>query len=138
MAYLKATFIYFLIPVLFYPIYFIVANSVDSLVGNQQFMNWLQFESKTLLIKTILSDWVAALPIMFGLYYFMIVPVKLLAAKLNFKHPLIIALACVLLICVLSVILGFRNLGLITNGLSVFMFVLFYIASLKLSTKLLS
>lgn len=137
MSYLRLPLIYVLIPALFYPLYFLIVNIIDSLLGEQQLINWLQFESHQLLLTTFLYDWLNALPVMFGIFYIIVLPTKYLMSKSHLKNSLSLALICAGIAYLLSFMIGFRNLALLANSLSVFSFVIFYTSSHKMAARYL-
>ena len=135
MVYTKTIVKYVLVPALFYPIYFIIANFIDSLFGNQHLIVWMQFESPSLLLNTFFKDWFSSLPTMFGIFYLLILPAIFLNTKFGFNRVLTRMIIPAALMCLFSYILGFGYLGIITNSLSVFMFVLFYLTTQKIWVK---
>ena len=122
MSYLKTTLIYAVAPALFYPIYFLIANIIDTILGEQLLLNWWQFDSRTTLFEIFLHDWLQSLPVMFGIFYLLILPVRYLLSRFNSHHLLTSAIICTILFCALSYLLGFRNQSLIVNSLSVLVF----------------
>ena len=120
-------FLYYIcLPVLFYPVYFLVANSIDSLLGDQQLVNWLYFDSRLVLLKTFFKDWLSSLPVMYMIFYLLIIPIELLSRKIfNTSMPLVY-IASLAIITGGSYIAGFRGHGLIINAFTVFFIITLY------------
>lgn len=132
MPYFKLLFVYIIIPILIFPIYFVVANAVDSLFGSHNIINWLAFDSRTLLVKTFLNDWLEAFPVMFGIFYLIILPVNYFIRRISNWQITISAACCMGIIVLLSFLFGFRDAELIVHGITIFLLVELYIITGKL------
>ena len=117
---MKYLLYYICLPVLFYPTYFVVANTVDSIVGDQQLINWLYFDSRSVLLKTFFKDWLSALPKMFITFYLVILPIKFLSKKVFNSSRLAVYFSSLAIVIGGSYLLGFRELGLVINALAIF------------------
>ena len=133
---LRIVSVYVIVPALFYPVYFVVANIIDSLFGNQQLINWLEFDSHMLLLKTFFNDWLDAIPIMFLIFYILVIPVKILLSIMPLKKGITLthAIICAGILGLTSLFVEFGTLGVITNSISALFFVLLYQMTL-ISTK---
>ena len=131
MAYINFLFLYIIVPLLFYPSYFIVANMIDMIFGEQILMTWFEFMPFTLLFDTFFKDWLNSLLIMFCIFYLLILPTYLFTKWIKIDSFIINALIAVILVLILSLMLGFDSQGLATNTISVVSFVFIYFSSLK-------
>lgn len=123
-------FLYYIcLPVLFYPAYFLAANLIDTLLGDQQLINWLYFDSRSDLLKIFFKDWLSSLPIMYIIFYLLIMPIELFSRRiLNTSMPFVY-IASILIVAGGSSIVGFVGLGLIINSLAVFFMLTSYSVS---------
>ena len=122
---MKRPVFYIVLPTLFYLVYFLVANSIDTLFGDQQLINWLTFDSRSILLKTFFNDWWQSLPVMYAIMFLLVMPAELLVGRLSLAAVLIYLVPPVV-IGVLSYVIGFKELGLIINIISVLAMVVFY------------
>lgn len=113
-------FYYICLPILFYPVYFLVANLIDSLFGDQQLINWLYFDSWSVLLKTFFKDWLSSLSVMYMIFYLVILPMELLSRKIFNTSMLFMYIASLAIVTVGSYIVGFKQFGLIINASTVF------------------
>ncbi len=127
MRYIRLLLIYVIVPTLFYPVYFAVVNAADSLFGTQTLINWLAFDSQSPLIKTFLKDWLSALPVMFGIFYLIVLPVSYVTCIKHTHHGAYSLLGCLLITVLLSYLLGFRGLEIVVNGVAVLAFAGMYL-----------
>lgn len=117
------------LPLLFYPVYFLVANIIDSVWGDQQLINWLYFDSRSVLLKTFLSDWVSSLPAMYAIFYLLIVPVDFLSRKVLNSSILFVYVLSLVVVAGGSYFIGFRGYGLMINFIAVFFIITLYYLS---------
>ena len=111
---MKRYIYYICLPLLFYPVYFSVANFVDSVFGDQQLINWLYFDSRSILIKTFISDWVQSLPVMYAILFLLLLPVEYISKKIAASSAPLFFISMAI-IAVLSYFAGFREIGLLIN-----------------------
>lgn len=104
-----------LLPLLFYPVYFIAVNVVDSIAGDQQLINWLLFDSRHILFFTFLEDWLHSLPVMYGLFFLVIKPVMLLSEKILKVATLAVIMIVGVIVFAVSGALGFGGVGIFVN-----------------------
>ena len=124
-------------PLLFYPAYFLVANIIDSALGDQQLINWLLFDSRSLLLKIFFKDWFNSAPIMYIIFYLLILPLELFSRKFFNSSTLFVYFISLVVIAAGSYMTGFTGLALIINTLAVLsMIYLFYISQALLFCKL--
>ena len=102
-----------------------VANLIDSLLGDQQLVNWLYFDSRSVLRGVFFKDWLNALPVMYLIFYLLVMPVGLLSRKFFNASLLLVYIACIAIVAGCSYIAGFRELGLVINSLTVFFIITF-------------
>ena len=126
---MKRVLYYSFLPVLFYPIYFLAANSIDTLLGDQQLINWLYFDSRSALLKMFLKDWLSSLPVMYIIFYLIILPLELFFRKTFNTSILFVYISSLLIVSGGSYVVGFSELGLIINTLALFFMITFYYAS---------
>lgn len=130
---MKVFLYYICLPVLFYPVYFLVANLIDSLFGDQQLINWLYFDSRSILLKTFFKDWLSSLPVMYLFFYLLIIPIELLSRKIFNTSKLLVYIASLAIITGGAYFAGFREMGLIINASAVFfMITLYYLSQVLL------
>ncbi len=124
-------FYYLFLPVLFYPIYFLVVNITDTLVGDQQLINWLYFGYRSVLLQTFANDWLSSLPVMYAVFYILILPAALLSKRLFTATLVTLSTYTILLVIVTagSYMLGFRESGLIVNATSAFFMISLHLFS---------
>ena len=122
----KLFILYVILPSLFFPLYFILVNAADSLIGTQSLLYTIDFENKKQLIKTFFEDWLLSLPIMFGLFYFMIVSIYYFTSKIKSNPVLITMVICIVLMVFITYLFGFRGTELVLNGLLVAIFIGLY------------
>ncbi len=127
MRYIRLLLIYVIVPALFYPVYFAVVNAADSLFGTRTLINWLAFESQSQLINTFLKDWLAALPVMFGIFYLIVLPVSYVICIKYTRHSAYSLVGCLVITVLLSYLLGFRGLEIVANGVAVLAFAGMYL-----------
>lgn len=135
MRFIRVLLIYVIVPALFYPVYFAVANAADSLFGTRALLSWLAFESQSQLIKTFLKDWLAALPVMFGIFYLIILPVSYVMRKKFTRHTLFSLGAWLLIAVLLSYLFGFRGTEIVVHGVAVLAFAGLYLVAGRLTGK---
>jgi len=127
---IKSFSIYLFLPLLFYPAYFSVTNIVDSALGDQQLINWLTFDSHSLFLKVFFRDWVASLPMMYGILLIILLPLKSFLAYIGKYSPALIIAASTLIAIVISIIVGFGWIATASNALSMILIAsIFYITS---------
>ena len=114
---------------MFYPVYFLVVNLIDSLLGDQQLINWLYFDSRPVLLKTFFKDWLSSLPVMYMIFYLLIIPIEFFSRKIFNTSMLLVYITSLTIVTVGSYIAGFRELGLIINTSAVFFIITFYYLS---------
>lgn len=123
-------FVYYVcLPVVFYPVYFLAANLIDSLLGDQQLINWIYFDSRSLLLKTFFKDWLSSLPVMYMIFYLLIMPVELLSRRFFNTSIILVYIVSLAVVTWGSYIAGFRELGLIINVSAAFFIITFYYLS---------
>ena len=127
MRYIRLLLIYIIVPTLFYPVYFVVVNVADSLFGTQSLINWLAFESHSQLIKTFLKDWQAALPVMFGIFYLIVLPVSYVTGIKYTRHIAHSLFGCLIITVLLSYLFSFRGLEIVVNGVAILAFAGMYL-----------
>ena len=132
MTYLYFLLLYIIVPILFYPSYFIVANLIDMIFGQQILMAWIEFMPLTLLFDTFFKDWLDSLLIMFCIFYLLIVPIYFFTKRIKINNFRINALIAAVLMSILSLTIGFNSQGLATNTISVVVFVFIYFSSLNI------
>ena len=132
MTYLYFLLLYIIVPILFYPSYFIVANLIDMIFGQQILMAWIEFMPLTLLFDTFFKDWLDSLLIMFCIFYLLIVPIYFFTKRIKINNFRINALIAAVLMAILSFTIGFNSQGLATNTISVVVFVFIYFSSLNI------
>ena len=132
MTYLYFLLLYIIVPILFYPSYFIVANLIDMIFGQQILMAWIEFMPLTLLFDTFFKDWLDSLLIMFCIFYLLIVPIYFFTKRIKINNFRINALIAAVLMAILSLTIGFNSQGLATNTISVVVFVFIYFSSLNI------
>lgn len=117
-----AILIYLVTPLFFYPVYFFVTNIIDSAFGSQQLIEWLYFNFHSLLVKIFLQDWMDSIWAMYGILLFILFPLRLALSTFG-KYSLIpFILSSTLIVFSISLVLGFREIGLLSN--TVYMFIL--------------
>lgn len=127
MHYIRLLLIYVIVPALFYPVYFTVVNAADSLFGTRTLINWLAFEPQSPLIKTFLKDWLAALPVMFAIFYLIVLPVNYVICIKYTRHTAYSLVGCLVITVLLSYLLGFRELEIVVNGVAILAFAGMYL-----------
>ena len=125
------SFIYFLLPLFFYPVYFAAVNIVDSIIGDQQLINWLYFDSKSQLLETFFMDWVSSIPVMYLVFFILIKPVDFLSNKYMNGSKSIVYLLTAVTVLLMSYLVGFREVALISNAIAVCSIIAFYYFSSK-------
>ena len=123
---MKYFFYYICLPVLFYPVYFLVTNLIDALFGDQQLLNWLYFDSRSVLLKIFFNDWLSSLPVMYMIFYMLIIPVEFLSRKIFNASMLFVYIVSLAIITGGSYMAGFRDFGLIINASAVFFIITCY------------
>ena len=114
---------------MFYPVYFLVVNLIDSLLGDQQLINWLYFDSRPVLLKTFFKDWLSSLPAMYMIFYLLIIPIDFFSRKIFNTSMLLVYITSLTIFTAGSYIAGFREFGLIINTSAVFFIITFYYLS---------
>ncbi len=123
-------FIYYVcLPVLFYPVYFLVANIIDTLLGDQQLINWLYLDSRSALLKIFIKDWISSLPVMYLIFYLIIMPLEAIFGKIFKKSMLPVYIASLAIVTGVTYTAGFRELGLLINTATVFFIITLYYSS---------
>ena len=123
-------FIYYVcLPVLFYPVYFLVANLIDTLLGDQQLINWLYLDSRSALLKVFFKDWISSLPVMYLIFYLIIMPLEAIFGKIFKKSMLSVYIASLAIVTGVAYTVGFRELGLLINTATVFFIITLYYSS---------
>jgi hypothetical protein len=119
--------IYFLLlPLLFYPLYFLAVNIVDSIMGDQQLINWLYFDSKHKLLFTFINDWKSSLPVMYGVYLILVKPLHFLSSKLFFGSFWLEYILAIIIVVLASYLFGFREISLVANSFAI-VIILFFV-----------
>ena len=113
---MKRLIYYIFLPTLFYPAYFLGANLIDSLIGDQQLINWMYFDSRSVLLKTFLKDWSDSLPVMYVIFFFLVKPLEIISGKFFNSSKLFVYIIATIIITVASYAIGFRELGLVINA----------------------
>jgi len=126
---IKSFSIQLLLPLLFYPAYFSVTNIIDSAFGDQQLINWLTFGSRSLLLTVFFRDWVASLPVMYGILFIILLPIKYFLGYIGKYSLMLIMISSTLVAIVISVSVGFGLLATSSNTLSMTLIAsIFYIS----------
>lgn len=107
-----------LVPLFFYPLYFLALNLVDSVFGDQQLINWLMFDSKSLLLKIFMDDWLNSAPVMYLFFFAVILPLDFMVRTQLKLSVVFVLLPSSLVVFLLSYWAGFRELALLGNVLS--------------------
>lgn len=113
------------LPVLFYPVYFTAANFIDTLFGGQQLINWLTFDSRSILLKTFVRDWLASFPVMYAILFLLILPVEFFSKKIT-EAPVLVIVLSMIIMAIISYAAGFGEAAIIINTTAVFFMVAIY------------
>jgi hypothetical protein len=115
----KMILVYVFFPLLGFPVYFVIANAIDSLFGEMQLITWLLFEPLSLLLRTILNDWVHSIPVMFAVFLGLLLPVHAVLARLNRLTPARFGGAVSAVMFIFSQAAGFSLNGVMANTVTV-------------------
>lgn len=115
----KVILVYVFFPLLGFPVYFVVANAIDSLFGEMQLITWLLFEPLSLLLRTIRNDWVHSIPAMFAVFLGLLLPVHAVLARLNRLTPARFGGAVAAVMFIFSQAAGFSLNGVMANTVTV-------------------
>lgn len=108
-----------LLPLTFYPAYFLISITLDSLIGEQNLINWIQFESKGELIKTFISDWHSSLLFMYGVFFILILPSHNIMHRFKRRGLVNTTIALATFIMFASLYLEFNYLNMLANSLTI-------------------
>lgn len=122
---MKRYVFYILLPVLFYPVYFTVANMLDTVLGEQQLVNGFYFDSRLILLETFVTDWLQSLPVMYAIMFLVILPAESLVNRVT-SSQILLYMVVMLIIGALSYGVGFREVGLAINVMSILGMTVFY------------
>jgi hypothetical protein len=109
---------YVLSPVLGYPLYFLVANAIDSLFGDRRLVQWLLFDSRRELLEIFLDDWAHSLPAMLAVSLGLIMPVHALLARFGRLSIIRFGGLVSTIMLVASWVVGFSPNGIAVNTLT--------------------
>lgn len=126
MQVLKSILVYLLVPAMFYPVYLIIAKIIDIAAGIQYVLYWNEFESKTQLLRTVIGDWLAALPVMYGIFYLLILPTAHVISKAASGNPWLWFSCGLFIITLLSYLLGFRGMEIVTHSITMAVCMIIY------------
>lgn len=129
---IKSIIILALLPILFYPVYFGTTNIIDSLLGDQQLINWITFDSRSILINIFFRDWLDSLPIMYAISFIILIPLKLAFDLFNKYSLTLITVFSTLIIIILSSTAGFEGMGLLNNAACMTLFAIIFHISIQL------
>ena len=71
-------------PLLYYPLYYFIVNLFDSFIGDQQLINWIIYDSRSLLLKMFFNDWVDSLLVSYMFFSFLLLPAVYFLKKIGF------------------------------------------------------
>lgn len=115
----KIILAYLLFPILGFPVYFLIANAIDSFLGEMQLLTWLLFEPSTELLKTALKDWMHSIPVMFGVFIGLLLPVHVVLGRLKRLTPGVFGGVVSAVMFIFSYAVGFSLNGVMANTLTV-------------------
>jgi hypothetical protein len=115
----KTILAYVIFPVLGFPVYFVIANAIDSLFGEMQLIIWLLFEPFSGLLTTTLTDWVDSIPVMFAVFIGLFMPVHALLARLERLTTSLFSGTVSAAMFIFSHAVGFSLNGVMANTLTV-------------------
>jgi hypothetical protein len=115
----KTILSYLVLPVLGFPVYFVIANAIDSLFGEMQLIVRLLFEPAPELLTITLNDWVHSIPMMFAIFLGLFMPVHALLARLGRLTAGLFSSAVSAVMFMFSYAAGFSINGVMANTLTV-------------------
>ena len=121
----KIILAYLFFPILGFPIYFVIANVIDSIFGEMQLLTWLLFEPLSLLLKITLKDWMHSIPVMFMVFIGLFLPVHLVLAMLNRLTPGLFSGIVSAVMFIFSYAVGFSVNAIMANTLTVMLLAVF-------------
>lgn len=113
----KTILAYVILPVLGFPVYFVIANAIDSLFGEMQLIVRLLFEPQGVL-GIILNDWVDSIPVMFAIFIGLFMPLHALLAGTGRLTAGLFSGVVSAVMFIFSFAVGFSFNGVLANTLT--------------------